>query len=117
MSEQMTYDQTMKRGADQYRDVLAALGEAGLDAQFTQTGGMCAALEVMLDGGYHLLLTDRDDTLSWDRSKHVGWAVSLYEPTERETIDGPLAFELSDDGSPSSAVRLAQRVLREAARG
>ncbi len=38
--------------------------------QFTQTGGMCAALEVTLDNGAHLFVTDADDSLAWDRTRH-----------------------------------------------
>lgn len=41
----------MAWGKQQYRDVLDTLHRAGLSADFVQTGGMCAALEVMLDGG------------------------------------------------------------------
>jgi len=41
------------------------LGRLGLNAAFTQTGGMNAALEIHLDGGAHLLVTDADDSLPW----------------------------------------------------
>ena len=108
----MSYGETMAWGARQYADVLDALAAAGLDGEFTQTGGMCAALEVMLDGGYHLLLTDRDDTLSWSRSEHVGWCVGLFAPEERRMEEGPIRYLMGDDGSPTAAVELAIRVLR-----
>lgn len=101
----------MAWGAEQYRDVLNALAQAGLDGEFVQTGGMCAALEVVLDGG-HLLFTDLKDTLSWSRCDHEGWAAGLYEPEGRRSIDGPLRWLSDDDGSPAKAVELAQRVLR-----
>lgn len=109
----MTYEQTMA-GTEQYRDVLHALNSVGLPAGFVQTGGMCAAIEVGLEGGSYLLLTDLEDTLSWKRSEHVGWFVGLYEPEERQTVDGPLRWLADDDGSPAKAVELAQRVLRGA---
>lgn len=47
----MNYDETMRWGAAQYADALQALWAAGFPASFTQTGGMCAALEVHLDAG------------------------------------------------------------------
>lgn len=112
----MSYDETMGWGTRQYRDVLDALATAGLDGEFTQTGGMCAALQVTLDGGYYLLLTDRDDTLSWSRHDHVGWYVGLYAPEDRQQEDGPMHYVLDDDGSPNRAVELAAQLLRSIAR-
>lgn len=108
----MNYEQTMAWGAAQYRDALDALCEAGLPAEFVQTGGMCAALEVELDGGHYLLFTDREDTLSWERRAHDSWFVGLYEPEERRTVDGPLRSLVDEDGAPAMAVDLARRVLR-----
>lgn len=110
--ERMTYDETMAWGARQYRDVLDALAEVGLDGEFTQTGGMCAAIQVTLDGGYYLLLTDRDDTLSWSRSEHRGWYVGLFAPDDRRQEDGPMRYVLDEDGSCESAVELTIRLLR-----
>ena len=63
-----------------YQDVLDRLAAAGLPAAFTQTGGMCAALEVQLETGHTLLITDADDTLAWDRREHEGWRVGLFPP-------------------------------------
>lgn len=83
----LSYDQTMAAGADRYRDVLDLLADAGLSATFTQTGGMNAALEVLLDGGHTLLVTDVEDSLSWDREEHQGWGVGLYRP-DQENTDG-----------------------------
>lgn len=88
--QMMTYDETMAWGARQYTDVLATLREHGLPAEFTQTGGMCAALEVQLENGNTLLITDADDYLSWARAEHAGWGVGLYRPGEH--TDGPLAW-------------------------
>lgn len=108
----MTYEETMAWGAAQYADVTAALTGAGLRAEFVQTGGMCPAIIVPLDAGHYLLLVDRDDVLSWRRDDHVGWWVGLSEPDERRTVDGPLRWLESDDGSPEEAVRLARAVIR-----
>jgi len=41
-------DEAMAVGTARYADVIAALDAAGLPTVFTQTGGMCAALEVTL---------------------------------------------------------------------
>lgn len=73
----MTYGETMEWGARQYRDVLDALAAVDLDGEFIQTGGMCAALQVTLDGGYYLVFTDHENTLSWSRVEHEGWYVGL----------------------------------------
>ncbi|HXC77609.1 MAG TPA: hypothetical protein VNU19_11205 [Candidatus Acidoferrum sp.] len=107
----MSYEQTMTSGAEQYRDVLAALSDGGLRGEFIQTGGMCAALQVMLDGGHYLLFTDLEDTLSWERAAHEGWFVGLYEPEERRSVDGPLRWLEDPDGSSAKAIELARRVI------
>lgn len=60
---------------------------------------MCAAIEVLLDGGQTLLITDAEDTLSWDRADRRGWAVGLYPPGEAHN-DGPVTFDTADAGSP-----------------
>lgn len=51
---------------------------------------MRAALEVILDSGYYLLLTDGDDTVSWSCSDHEGWHVGLFAPEERRKDEGPI---------------------------
>lgn len=107
----MTYEQTMRYGAAQYADVIETLNRCGLPAEFTQTGGMCAAIEVTLEAGYYLLLTDREDSLAWDRASHDGWFVGLYEPEERRTVDGPLRYAESDDGCLDAALTLLTKVL------
>jgi hypothetical protein len=56
----MSYDETMRWGEAQYADVLQELQAAGFPAVFTQTGGMCAAIEVPLEAGHRLLITDAD---------------------------------------------------------
>jgi len=64
MTVMLGYDRTMKVGAAHYQDVLDHLEAAGLRAIFTQTGGMNAALEVVLDGGHTVLITDAEDSLA-----------------------------------------------------
>lgn len=90
MSRTMTYAETMAWGADQYRDVLDRLDGEGMPANFTQTGGMCAAIEVQLETGHTLLITDAEDSLAWAREEHDGWGAGLYEAGEH--TDGPLAY-------------------------
>ena len=60
----LSYDATMSIGQASYQDVLDHLAVGGFGATFTQTGGMNAALEVVLDGGHTLLITDAEDSLS-----------------------------------------------------
>ena len=105
----MSYDETMAWGARQYADVLDTLSEHGLPAEFTQTGGMCAALEVHLENGHILLITDADDYLSWVRADHDGWAVGLYEAGDRN--DGPIAFGQVDRSDTAALVGLVRDVM------
>lgn len=105
----LDYDTTMRAGADRYADVIALLRGRGLPAVFTQTGGMCAAIEAQLEGAV-LLVTDAEDSLAWDRDEHRGWGVGLY--ADREYGDGPLAFQASEDGSADALPPLLERVLR-----
>jgi hypothetical protein len=79
----MSYEDTMRAGAREYTDVLAALNAAGYPATFTQTGGMCAAIEIQLESGHTILVTDAEDTLAWQRIDHHGWGVGLYPPRRR----------------------------------
>ncbi len=112
----LDFDTTMALGRAQYQDVIDALTAAGLPTSFTQTGGMNAALEVRLDGGHALLVTDAEDSLSWARAEHAGWAVALYAP--EQAYDGEVsAFDTTEDGSVAGLRELVDRVLRAAARG
>lgn len=106
----LTYTETMAYGANQYADILTMLEDAGLPAEFTQTGGMCAAIEVQLETGRTLLITDAEDTLCWERSEHRGWGVGLYEPAEDR--DGAIAFLDTTDGSPDGLVALLKQILK-----
>lgn len=107
----MSYEQTLAAGATQYRDVLRLLEDAGLRASFTQTGGMNAALEVLLDSGHSLLITDAEESLSWDRRDHAGWGVGLYPPDQANEGGDCLAFDSTADGSAQALVPLAEAVL------
>lgn len=108
-TEMMSYDETLAWGAAQYRDVLDRLDEEGLPATFTQTGGMCAGIEVQLETGHTLLITDAEDSLSWARVEHAGWGVGLYEPGEHS--DGPLAFGQVDGGDVEALLPLLADVM------
>lgn len=100
MDRTMSYAETMAWGADQYRDVLDRLEMEGLPATFTETGGMCAAIEVQLETGHTLLITDAEDSLAWVRGEHEGWGVGLYEAGEH--FDGAVAWgQVSDAGVPA----------------
>ncbi len=107
----LTFDETMALGQAEYQDVLDALAAAGLRASFTQTGGMNAALEVLLDGGYSLLITDAEDSLSWSRAEHDGWTVGLYRPENQ--YDGDCTtYGTTEDSSTEGLLTLVQDVLR-----
>ena len=106
----MNYEETMQYGEAEYRDVIDALRERGLIFSFTQTGGMTAALEAVLDGGASILVTDVEDGLSWERQRHEGWAVGLY--AEIEDRDEPLAYASSDQGDVETLLGLIDEVLR-----
>ena len=108
----LTYEETMALGAAEYEDVLDALAAAGLPATFTQTGGMNAAIEVLLDGGHSLLVTDAEDSLSWARTEHTGWGVGLYPP-EDQYDGGVTAAASTDTGTIQALLELIQAVLRE----
>lgn len=109
----LTYEETMRHRAAEYADAVAALRAAGFPARFTQTGGMNAAIESVLDGGGRLRVTDRDDSLAWSRAEHRGWAVGVYPPGE--SVD-PLAFGGTADGGCDGLLALVGRVFREARR-
>jgi hypothetical protein len=109
----LTYDETMAIGRDEYADVIELLTGNGLPTSFTQTGGMNAALEVRLDGGYSVLVTEADDSLAWSRAEHRDWGAGLYPPENQ--YDGDcMAAEVSEDGSPDALLVLVRELLRKA---
>jgi hypothetical protein len=105
----MSYEETMAWGAAQYADVLAVLEEKGLPATFTQTGGMCAAIEIQLETGHTLLVTDAEDSLSWARVEHEGWGVGMYGPEEQS--EGALAFGQAEAGDTDALLVLVGDVM------
>ncbi len=109
----LSYDSSMQVGAARYQDVLDGLRAGGWPAAFTQTGGMCAALEVMLDSGHTLLITDAEDSLSWDREEHRGWGVGLYPPDRADTAGDCLAFGCTGDAAAPALLPLVEQVLRQ----
>ena len=36
--------------------------------------------DLRLEAGFTLLVTDAEDTLSWERAEHAGWWVGMYAP-------------------------------------
>jgi hypothetical protein len=72
-----SYARAMHAGAAEWADVVDALKRRGHDGYFTQTGGMCAAIQVDFATGY-LLITDQEADLAWHRADHAGWLVGLY---------------------------------------
>lgn len=106
----LTYAETMALGQAQYQDVLDDLAAAGYPATFTQTGGMNAALEVMLEAGWALLITDAADALSWERADQRGWGVGLFAP-EGRYLHAPGAFAETAATSTDSLLALIRQVL------
>src|SRR5690348_4545725 len=102
----------MAAGVATYRDVVAKLTDHGYIAQFTQTGGMSAAIEVRLESGWTVLVTDEDDPLSWHRSLHQGWGVGIYRTVD-DYDSGPRIFLSTADSSTAALVALLERLLRE----
>jgi hypothetical protein len=100
----------MAIGSASYRHALERLAAAGIPATFTQTGGMCAALEASLEGGYTLLITDADDVLPWEPSQRQGWGVGLYRPDNQHDED-PVAFGNTRDSSLAALLPLVRTVL------
>ncbi len=57
-----------------------------------------------------LLITDAEDSLSWDRAQHRGWGVGLYPP-ESEYDGECLTFGSTEDGRLSALATLVDEVL------
>ena len=110
----LDYDTTMRIGAARYQDVLDALDAAGLPGCFIQTGGMNAALQVTLEGGQTLLITDADDALSWDRTEQHGWGVGLYPDQER--AEGAELFDTCVGNDAAALLDLIRSLLRRSHR-
>jgi len=110
MTRANSVDEAMAVGTARYADVIAAHGAAGLPRVFTQTGGLSAALEVTLETGQHLLITDAEDSLSWVRGVERGWGVGRYV-TDSEYDDGPLMFCDSANTDTGTPLAVASRAV------
>ncbi|MEJ2865968.1 hypothetical protein [Actinomycetospora flava] len=107
----MTIAEAMAVGGSRYDDALEELRRFGR-SEFTQTGGMCAALQVTLERGY-LLITDVDDSLPWDRGELRGWGVGFY--WSDDVSEGPEHFVDTDDTSVHALGALVENCLAGAA--
>lgn len=107
----MDVQQAMAVGGSRYAEELALLGRFG-PAEFTQTGGMCAALQVTLERGY-LLITDAEDSLPWARAELRGWGVGFYP--SQDAGEGPELFFDCPDTSVAALSGLVEQCLRETA--
>lgn len=105
----LDYEDTMRHGAAEYADAVDALRAAGLPAEFTQTGGMNAAIEALLEGGRRLVVADCEDSLAWTRAEHRGWSVGLYPAEEGGDA---VSFDTTEDGSVEALLRLVGQVFR-----
>ena len=101
------YIARMAEGAAAYADVLDALKAVGYEAFFTQTGGMCAASEIKLGADRYVYVTDAEDSLSWERDEHEGWAVGLYLHPSGDFVRG----DDTPDGDVESLLALLAAVL------
>ncbi|MBC3760939.1 hypothetical protein ACUN7V_18100 [Quadrisphaera oryzae] len=103
-------------GRAEYGDVLALLDRAGLDASLTHDGDELRAIEVVLDDGQALVITEVDGCLAPRREEHRSWGVSLY-PVGAERGE-PVAWDgVPDDGSPEALMPLVSGVLLDTMRG
>ena len=108
---------SMRIGAERYRPVTDALARAGWPATFTQLGGMNLALEITLEGGHQVLVTDVDDCLSWDPRDNQGWGVTFHPDPERPELgEGPFAFASAQGRSVATLIDLVQCVVKAGTR-
>jgi hypothetical protein len=96
----LDYPTTMKIGAERdAKPEIGALCSRAGQSTSTQSGGMNSAREVVLQAGCTVLITDADDSLSWDRAEQQGRGVGFYvdpEPFRQpERYDGTLTFATS----------------------
>lgn len=105
------YDAAMREADETWRDVTAALGALEVEACVIQTGGMCLAIYVPCGrDGAHMLITDIEGTLPWDRSELGGWAVGWYPDDEAAEAVG---WGDTEDTSVDAAVQTALAVLAQ----
>jgi hypothetical protein len=73
---------------------------------------MCAALIIYLEAGYYVLITDEEDTLSWDRTEHAGWCVGLYaDPDLHVDTDGSISDAQAPDSGIPALIKLIDQVM------
>jgi hypothetical protein len=95
-----TYDNNMHDIGTTYRDVIEAVRTVLPGAFMTQTGGMNAAIEAPIEGGW-VWITDAYESLSWDRETREGWGVNLYigdYDADPNYVRGDLTMDDSTDG-------------------
>lgn len=102
------YDRQLAAGANEYAAALFALREAGFPCEFSQTGGMNAAIEVRLERGW-VLVTDTDDALPWQKTYQRGWGVGYY--TDHSWCEGPVEFVDRADPRPELLPGLIRECL------
>lgn len=107
----LRYQEHMAEAERRYSDVLEALLSVGVYARMTQTGGMCLGIEIPFRDGY-LLLTDEEDSLSFDRRLEQGWGVGLYD-ADGEPIDLDCETTVGVK-TASTAVMLMMKAIRYA---
>ena len=109
------FEETMASIKAQYQDVIDELTTAGLPTTFASVGGLNVGLEVRLDVGHVLLVTDAAGSLPSSRAEHDGWAVALF-PSELgysgEMVAGDASAVSSVAGLRALVDRLAPRYLR-----
>lgn len=104
----------MRHAHYMYEDVIDALNAAEVPAFVTQTGGMCLAIEIKHPRGW-FWLTDREDSLSWDREPGQGWALGFYLD---DSDFGDCAWDdllVRETKDVESAVSLVMEGIRKAA--
>ncbi|GAA4807983.1 hypothetical protein GCM10023200_52070 [Actinomycetospora chlora] len=108
----MDVREAMQVGEASYATQLGELRRAGFAASFTQTGGMCAALEIVLERGY-LLVTNSEDELPWSPEELRGWGVGYYEC--EDVSEGPVVFVETPRTDARALVASVVACLRERA--
>lgn len=100
----------MLAGKREYSTVIATLEGLGLPSEFTQTGGMNAAIVVQLETGETLLITDEEDSLAWRIAEKRGWAVGRYPP-EGDSVEDALAFVTTPNNSLEALLSLIDEIM------
>ncbi len=114
----MLRDDATAFGARQYWDVLQLLTRAGLQADFVVDDDGGAAVQIQLDSGQTLLVTEVDGPLPRLREDHRSWGVSLHRTRRGPDEEGPAAWDGSqDDGSLKALLPLVSGVLLDTMRG